>query len=83
MKPTDYIFPSIGVNGIAQVGNHISVDVVQHWIAESVKGAGISCTGGKFSTHCFRHGGAQYCFMYAPLGEHWTFVRQQLNYIFK
>ena len=24
-----------------------------------------------FSTHCFRRGGAQYCFVHAPIGEQW------------
>jgi hypothetical protein len=28
--------------------------------------------GGSFSTHCFRRGGAQYRFMFAPVGKRWT-----------
>jgi hypothetical protein len=35
----------------------------------SIKGAGT------FTTHCFRRGGAQYRFMYAPIGEHWSLAR--------
>ena len=25
-----------------------------------------------YTTHCFRHGGAQYRFMFAPVGQRWT-----------
>jgi hypothetical protein len=25
-----------------------------------------------YTTHCFRRGGAQYRFMYAPVGERWS-----------
>lgn len=42
-------------------------------ISEAVSEAGIvSAVGGSFSTHCFRRGGAQYRFMFAPVGERWT-----------
>ena len=28
-----------------------------------------------FTTHCFRRGGAQYRFMFAPVGQRWTLAR--------
>ncbi|KAJ8593535.1 Bromodomain-containing protein [Rhizopogon salebrosus TDB-379] len=35
-------------------------------------GAGIL---GNFSTHCFHRGGAQYWFMFAPVGQRWTLAK--------
>ncbi|KAG2039432.1 hypothetical protein BDR03DRAFT_980921 [Suillus americanus] len=40
--------------------------------AMSANGAGIR---GNFSTHCFRRGGAQYWFMFAPVGQRWTLAK--------
>ena len=31
----------------------------------------------QYMTHCFRRGGAQYCFMFAPVGQRWTLTRIQ------
>ncbi|KAJ7711154.1 hypothetical protein B0H14DRAFT_2645883 [Mycena olivaceomarginata] len=73
LQPDDYIFPAIGANGIVQTGEHISHDDVQKWITEFAAGADLN---GTFSTHCFRRGGAQYRFMFAPVGRRWT-LRQR------
>jgi hypothetical protein len=63
----------MGANGVVQPREHVSHDTVQGWINEATMGAGIrQAAGGSFSTHCFRRGGAQYRFMYAPIGERWT-----------
>ncbi|KAJ7592422.1 hypothetical protein C8J56DRAFT_1044894 [Mycena floridula] len=54
----------------------VSKDVAQKKIKEVTAAAGIpgaDC----FTTHCFCCGGAQYRFMYAPIGEHWTLARIQ------
>lgn len=74
LDPEDYIFPAMGANGIVQPREHISHDTVQSWINEATTGADIrqASGGGSFSTHCFRRGGAQYRFMYAPVGERWS-----------
>ncbi|KAJ7884117.1 hypothetical protein B0H14DRAFT_2339279, partial [Mycena olivaceomarginata] len=72
LQPDDYIFPAIGANGIVQTGEHISHDDVQKWITEFVAGADLPRANGMFSTHCFRRGGAQYRFMFAPVGRRWT-----------
>lgn len=71
----DYIFPTIGSNGISvQPSCHISADVAQKKIVQMAEQAGIA--GAKyFTTHCFRRGGAQYRFMFAPLRERWTLAR--------
>jgi hypothetical protein len=59
----------MGANGVPQPQEHISHDTIQKWINEFTHGARIS---GSFSTHCFRRGGAQYRFMFAPVGQRWT-----------
>jgi hypothetical protein len=69
LEPDDCIFPSMGANGVVQPREQLSHDSVQKWINEATAGAGIR---GSFSTHCFRRGGAQYQFMFAPVGERWT-----------
>jgi hypothetical protein len=66
LGPEDYIFPAIGANGIVQD------DDVQKWIKEFTAGAKLPQANGTFSTHCYRRGGAQYRFMFAPVGRRWT-----------
>jgi hypothetical protein len=72
LQPHDFVFPTMGANGVVQPGQPISHDTVQKWINESMAGAGIR---GNFSTHCFRRGGAQYWFMFAPVGQRWTLAK--------
>jgi integrase len=75
LKPDDYIFPSLGANGlVAHPHIPISSDIVQKRINEWAAAAGITGAG-HFTTHCFRHGGAQYRFMFAPMGQRWTLAR--------
>ncbi|KIM42896.1 hypothetical protein M413DRAFT_70267 [Hebeloma cylindrosporum] len=73
LEPDDYIFPAMGANGIIQPREPLSHDTVQKYIDEFTSGAGIAQgTAGRFSTHCFRRGGAQYYFMFAPVGQRWS-----------
>ncbi|KAG2133337.1 hypothetical protein DEU56DRAFT_738972 [Suillus clintonianus] len=72
LQPNDFIFPVMSANGVVHPGQPISHDTVQKWINESTTGAGIR---GNFSTHCFRRGGAQYWFMFAPVGQRWTLAK--------
>ena len=73
LNPDDYIFPAMGANGVVQPQEHVSHDTVQNWINEATTGVEIrQASGGSFSTHCFRRGGAQYRFMYAPVGKRWS-----------
>jgi len=72
LQPDDYIFPSFGVNGlVAHPHVPISSDLIQKRINEWTAVAGIRGAG-HFMTHCFRCGGAQYHFMFAPIGQRWT-----------
>ncbi|KAI6111260.1 hypothetical protein F5141DRAFT_1274775 [Pisolithus sp. B1] len=72
MADEDFLFPALGANGVLQPGQPLSHDTVQKWIDEAVAGAGIH---GTFSTHCYHRGGAQYRFMFAPVGQRWTLAR--------
>ncbi|KAG2110244.1 uncharacterized protein F5147DRAFT_796945, partial [Suillus discolor] len=72
LHPNDFLFPAMGANGVVHPGQPISHDTVQKWINESTASAGIL---GNFSTHCFRRGGAQYWFMFAPVGQRWTLAK--------
>ena len=75
LKPDDYIFPSLGVNGlVAHPHIPVSSDIVQKRINKWAAAAGITGAG-HFTTHCFRRGGAQYRFMFAPMGQRWTLAR--------
>ncbi|KAL0960983.1 hypothetical protein HGRIS_005980 [Hohenbuehelia grisea] len=76
LEPDDYIFPTMGANGVVQPGEHVTHDIVQKWINEFTSNARLcEGQGGNFSTHCFRRGGAQYQFMFAPVGQRWTLKR--------
>jgi hypothetical protein len=72
LLPNDFLFPAMSANGVVHPGQPISHDTVQKWINESTIGAGIC---GNFSTHCFCQGGAQYWFMFAPVGQRWTLAK--------
>ena len=75
LKPDDYIFPSLGVNGlVAHPHIPVSSDIVQKRINEWAAAAGITGAG-HFTTHCFCRGGAQYRFMFAPMGQRWTLAQ--------
>ncbi|KIJ19774.1 hypothetical protein PAXINDRAFT_68324, partial [Paxillus involutus ATCC 200175] len=62
----------MGANGVIQPREPLSHDTIQKWINEATSGAGISRS---FSTHCFRRGGAQYHFMFAPVGQRWPLAK--------
>jgi hypothetical protein len=69
LGPDDFIFPHIAVNGIVHTKKEIVHDTVQKMLAEFTVNAGLH---GTYSTHCFHRGGAQYHFMFAPLGKRWS-----------
>jgi integrase len=75
LEAEDYIFPTIGSNGTSvHPDRPLSSDLVQKRITDMANRAGIN--GAKyFTTHCFRRGGAQYRFMFAPIHQRWTLAR--------
>ncbi|THU93512.1 hypothetical protein K435DRAFT_861432 [Dendrothele bispora CBS 962.96] len=74
LEPEDYIFPSISTN---RKSDHvhfsmpIPAESTKKKVNEFAASAGLSGAG-RYTTHCFRRGGAQYRFMYAPIGQRWT-----------
>ena len=74
LQPEDYIFETIGSSGILHPDRAMSPDIAQKQITTMAKEAGVH--GAEyFTTHCFRRGGAQYRFMFAPVGKRWTLAR--------
>ena len=65
----DYIFPYVSQNGTVDPKRTMSYDVFQKLLTKFTAGAGLIKV---YTTHCFRRGGAQYRFMYAPIGHRWS-----------
>ncbi|KAI5995291.1 hypothetical protein F5J12DRAFT_726127, partial [Pisolithus orientalis] len=61
-----FFSPMIGTNGMLQLGEPLSHDMIQKWINKVVVGSRIPRT---FTMHCYCCGGAQYCFMFVPVGQ--------------
>ena len=68
MEAEDFVFPAMGANGVVQPGEPLTQDNVQKMLSEATAGSSIE---GKYSTHCFRQGGAQHWFIRAPDDEKW------------
>ncbi|KAG0705254.1 hypothetical protein DFH29DRAFT_997043 [Suillus ampliporus] len=66
----------MGANGIVHCGEPISHNTIQAWIDEATMEAGIPRgAGDNFTTHTYRRGGAQWHWMFAPVGQRWTLTR--------
>ncbi|KAF5320608.1 hypothetical protein D9611_013750 [Ephemerocybe angulata] len=75
LQDEDYMFPTINFTTLnANADTPITRQAVQKMISEFATAAGLS-KADKYTTHCFRRGGAQYRFMFAPLGKRWTMAR--------
>ncbi|KAK6991995.1 hypothetical protein R3P38DRAFT_2571614 [Favolaschia claudopus] len=68
-EPDDYLFPFISPNGTIHAKKPMTHDHAQELINEFALGAKIDKI---FTTHCLRRGGAQYRFMFAPMGQRWS-----------
>ncbi|KIJ48032.1 hypothetical protein M422DRAFT_248190 [Sphaerobolus stellatus SS14] len=71
-NPTDYIFPVINANGFLQPGEPVSAETIQNLLDEAVEASSIKIGNARLTTHCLRRGGAQYRFMFVPIGKHWN-----------
>lgn len=69
LEPEDYIFPYVGPNGIIYPRKEMTHEIIQKNLTELTLGAGLTK---HYTTHCLRRGGAQYRFMFAPLGLRWS-----------
>ncbi len=66
LTENDFIFPAISSTGKLKFGEPASRTGFESLMDEIVKGSGVlGDRNGKFTTHCFRRGGAQYRFMWA------------------
>jgi hypothetical protein len=72
LTPEDYLFPHIGVNGVIRTDRQMSYDSLQAMLTDFCERSG---TQKRYTTHSFRRGGAQYRFMYAPIGQRWSLNR--------
>lgn len=72
LENEDYLFPHLGCNGIIRTSRPMSYDSLQSLLTSFCEGAG---THKRYTTHSFRRGGAQYRFMYAPIGKRWSLNR--------
>ena len=72
LAPEDFLFPHIGINGVIRTTRQMSYDNLQALLTNF---CGQSGTKKRYTTHSFRRGGAQYRFMYAPVGQRWSLNR--------
>lgn len=68
VEADDYIFPYIAPNGLIHPKRDMSYDLLQGLLTKFAAAAGLQK---HYTTHCFRRGGAQYRFMFAPVGKRW------------
>jgi hypothetical protein len=66
LEPNDYIFPYMSTNGVLYPEKEMTHEIIQKHLTDFTAMAGLQ---GHYTTHCLRRGGAQYQFMFAPLGE--------------
>ncbi|EDQ99570.1 uncharacterized protein LACBIDRAFT_316329 [Laccaria bicolor S238N-H82] len=68
VEADDYLFPYIAPNGLIHPKCDMSYDLLQGLLTKFAAAAGLEK---HYMTHCFRRGGAQYRFMFAPIGKRW------------
>jgi hypothetical protein len=66
LEDDDYVFPAIASTGLLKFGEHTSRSGFETLMDSIIEPSGVmNGRNGKFTTHCFRRGGAQYRFMWA------------------
>ncbi|KAK7696317.1 hypothetical protein QCA50_000971 [Cerrena zonata] len=68
----EYIFPTIGQNGLVHTYQCIDHNAFQARLNMFAANTGLTV---EYTTHSFRRGGAQYRFQYCPLGKRWALSR--------
>lgn len=69
LSPENNLFPHLAVNGVIRMDRAMGYDNLQALLSRFCDGAGIEK---RYTTHSFRRGGAQYRFMFAPIGMRWS-----------
>jgi hypothetical protein len=72
LEADDFLFPYIAPNGVIHIKRAMSYSTLQVLLTKFSQGAGVEK---HYTTHCFRRGGAQYQFMFAPIGKRWSLSR--------
>ncbi|RDB18351.1 hypothetical protein Hypma_000596 [Hypsizygus marmoreus] len=72
LRPEDKVFPFMAVNGIIDPSREMSYELFSKLLHKFTDAAGLE---GWYTTHSFRRGGAQYRFIFAPLGFRWSLNR--------
>jgi hypothetical protein len=71
LKPEDLIFPGLDKQGRPKIGERFSATRIQNILVKFTEATGhLEGRNGRFTTHCFRRGGAQHRFMFAD--EKWS-----------
>jgi hypothetical protein len=66
LKDSDCLFPALSSTGKIKIGESIHRSGIEKMLQQAVDGSGVLAgRRGKYTTHCFRRGGAQYRFMWA------------------
>jgi hypothetical protein len=71
LHPDDFVFPALDIKGRIKVREPLSQTRVQALLDQFASDSGLlDGRNGRYTTHCFRRGGAQYRFMFAK--EKWS-----------
>lgn len=69
LEAEEFIFARVGANGVVYSSDELSYDSVMKMLAWMCKEVGLTA---RYTTHCFRRGGARHRFMFTPLGQRWS-----------
>ncbi|KAG1838264.1 hypothetical protein F4604DRAFT_1600650 [Suillus subluteus] len=69
LEPDEFIFARVGANSVVYPSDELSYDSVMKMLTWMCKDVGLTA---RYTTHCFRRGGARYRFMFTPLGQRWS-----------
>jgi len=72
LEDDDFLFPYVAPNGVIHIKRDMSYAALQVLLVKFSDGAGVTK---HYTTHCFQRGGAQYRFMFAPIGMQWSLSR--------
>ncbi|KAG0048707.1 hypothetical protein BGZ83_006395 [Gryganskiella cystojenkinii] len=66
LRNEDYVFPTLGARGDVRLHQKVSPDTIQRFLDLFTNEAGLikDTSRSRYTTHCFRRGGAQHCFMF-------------------
>ncbi|KAK5820671.1 hypothetical protein F5H01DRAFT_404160 [Linnemannia elongata] len=71
LQPDDFVFPALDAKGRIKYQEALSQPRIQGWLDQLTNQSGLLARrNGRFTTHCFRRGGAQFRFMFAK--EKWS-----------